>query len=84
MTKKMARELAPFGVTVNAVAPGQIETDMGTRLAPEELERVRDLIPVGRLGAPDDIAYAVLYLAANETGYVTGETLGINGGILMD
>ena len=80
----MARELAPHGVTVNAVAPGQIETDMGTRLAPEELQHVRDLIPVGRLGVPDDIAYAVLYLAGDVARYVTGETLNVNGGILMD
>ncbi len=84
MTKKMARELAPYGVTVNAVAPGQIETDMGTDLPPKELERVRDLIPIGRLGVPDDIAHAVLYLAADESSYVTGETLNVNGGILMD
>ncbi len=84
MTKKMARELAPFGVTVNAVSPGQIETEMGSRLSPQELERVRGLIPIGRLGIPDDVAYAVLFLASAEAGYVAGETLSVNGGILMD
>lgn len=81
MTKTLARDLAPFGITVNSIAPGQIETDMG-RVPPERMEEMCRLIPLGRVGVPDDIAYAALYLASEEAGYVTGATLDVNGGIL--
>lgn len=79
MTKTLARDLAAFGITVNAIAPGQIET--GT-ISPERRESVVKLIPLGRLGRPEDIAYATLFLASEEAGYVTGATLDVNGGIL--
>ena len=81
MTKTLARDLAPFGITVNAIAPGQIQTDMG-RVPPERMAEICRLIPLGRIGEPDDIAYATLYLASEEASYVTGATLDVNGGIL--
>ncbi|MBI2191269.1 MAG: SDR family oxidoreductase [Planctomycetes bacterium] len=79
LTKTLSRDLAPFGITVNAIAPGQIET--GT-LSTERRESVVKLIPLGKLGQPVDIAYAALFLASEEAGYITGATLDVNGGIL--
>jgi 3-oxoacyl-[acyl-carrier protein] reductase len=81
MTKTLARDLGPFGITVNAIAPGQIETDMG-RVPPERLGPLLAQIPVGRIGQPEDIAAAVLFLASDEAGYVSGATLDVNGGLL--
>ncbi|MBM3460115.1 MAG: 3-oxoacyl-ACP reductase FabG [Armatimonadetes bacterium] len=81
LTRTLARDLAPRGITVNAVAPGQIETDMG-RVPPERLPGLLKMIPLGRLGVPEDIGYAVLYLASEEAAYVTGAVLDVNGGIL--
>lgn len=82
-TKSLAREIGSRGITVNAVAPGFIDTDM-TRALPEEARAalVRS-IPLERLGRPEDIAHAVAYLASDEAGYVTGETLHVNGGMHM-
>jgi 3-oxoacyl-[acyl-carrier protein] reductase len=81
MTKTLARDLAPFGVTVIAIAPGQIDTAQA-RLAPEDERRILAMIPLGRLGAPEDIAYAALFLASPMAAYITGATLDVNGGIL--
>lgn len=81
MTKTLARELAPFGITVNAIAPGQIDTSMGAVPA-DRLEKLLEQIPLHRLGVPEDIAYATLFLASDEAGYITGATLDVNGGIL--
>ncbi|MGH2354613.1 MAG: SDR family NAD(P)-dependent oxidoreductase, partial [Chloroflexota bacterium] len=82
MTKTLARDLGAYGVTVNAIAPGQIETAMGgLRGAARRALEAR--IPLGRLGAPDDVAYAALYLVSEQAGYVTGHTLDVNGGILF-
>jgi 3-oxoacyl-[acyl-carrier protein] reductase len=80
-TKALARDVAPFGVTVNAVAPGQIATDMGSKLTSAQLRDLTAQIPVGRLGRPDEIAAAVRFLASPEASYITGATLDINGGI---
>lgn len=80
-SKSLARDLAPYGITVNAITPGQIETDMG-RVPPDRLPQLLGQIPLGRLGVPEDIAYAALYLCSEEAGYVTGATLDVNGGIL--
>jgi 3-oxoacyl-[acyl-carrier protein] reductase len=80
-TKSLARDLAPAGITVNSITPGQIETDMG-RVWPERLPEILNLIPLGRLGVPEDIAYATLFLCSEEAGYITGATLDVNGGIL--
>ncbi len=82
-TKALAREVAPRGITVNAVAPGFIETDM-TRALPEERRRaLLQMIPLGRLGDPLEVAYAVAFLASPEAAYVTGTTLHVNGGMVM-
>lgn len=81
MTKTVARDLAPFGVTINAIAPGQIDADPAL-LTPEARRHVESLIPLGRLGEPEEIAYAALFLASPMAAYITGATLDVNGGIL--
>jgi len=80
-TKSLAKELAPFGVNVNCIAPGVIDTAMTEAFPREEM---RKSIPLGTLGEPQDIANAVLFFASEESKYITGETLNINGGVLMD
>ena len=83
MTKSMARELGSRGVTVNCVAPGFIETDMTRGLEDSQHQALLTSIPIGRLGQPEDVAYAVTYLASPRAAYVTGATLHVNGGMLM-
>jgi len=83
-TKSLARECANKNITVNAVAPGYINTDMVSAIAPEVLKGIISKIPVGRLGEPKEIARAVCFLVADEAGFITGETLSINGGQHMD
>lgn len=80
MTQFLAKELAAHGVTVNAVAPGPIATEMTTGFP----DALRALIPVGRMGTLDDVARTILFLAAKETGFITGEVLDINGGMWCD
>ena len=80
-TKSLAKELAPFGVNVNCLAPGIIDTEMTEAFPREELKKS---IPLGTLGEPQDIANAVLFFASQESKYITGETLNVNGGVLMD
>ena len=83
-SKSLAREIGSRNITVNVVAPGFIDTDM-TRVLPEDQrEAMLRQIPLGRLGNGDDIASAVLFLASPAGGYITGETLHVNGGMLMD
>lgn len=82
-TKSMAREVASRGVTVNTVAPGFIETDMTKALNDEQRAATLSQVPAGRLGQPSEIAHAVAFLASNEAGYITGETLHVNGGMYM-
>ncbi len=79
-TKALAQEGAARGVTVNVIAPGYVETDMVRAVAPDVLEKILARIPVGRLGKPEEIARAVLFLVADEAGFITGSTLSINGG----
>jgi len=81
LTKSMALELSPKGVTVNAVAPGWIRTDMTAYATPEELAAAVEEIPLGRIGAPGEIASVVAYLASPEASYVTGQVLHVNGGM---
>ncbi|RIA01130.1 3-oxoacyl-ACP reductase FabG [Cereibacter sphaeroides] len=83
MSKSFAAEVASRGITVNAVAPGFIATAMTDKLKDEQKARILGQVPMGRMGAPDDIAAAVLYLASPAAGYVTGATLHVNGGMAM-
>ena len=83
MSKSIAAEVASRGVTVNCVAPGFVETAMTAALPAEQRDRLGAAIPAGRFGAPADIAAAVAYLASAEAGYVTGQTLHVNGGMAM-
>ena len=83
LTKSLARELASRGITVNAVAPGLIETDMTGVLSEEIRQAILQKIPLGKLGQPDDIAAAVTYLASAEASYITGQVLVVDGGMVM-
>lgn len=83
MSKALAQEVASRGITVNCIAPGFIATAMTDKLNDEQKGRITALIPTGRMGAPEEIASAVLYLASVEAGYVTGATLHVNGGMDM-
>jgi len=82
-TKSLAKEVASRGITVNAVAPGFIDTDMTRALNDAQREALLGQIPSGRLGTPEDVAAAVVYLASPQASYVTGETLHVNGGMYM-
>ena len=82
-TKALAREVASRNITVNAIAPGFIETDMTTEMEQNMKDELRGSIPLKRLGSVGDVAYGVLFLAAKEAGYVTGHVLNINGGMYM-
>jgi 3-oxoacyl-[acyl-carrier protein] reductase len=83
LTMAVAREVASRNITVNAVAPGWIETAMTTALSDELKEAMRKSVPLGRTGSDLDVAHAVKFLASEEAGYITGEVLKVNGGILM-
>jgi 3-oxoacyl-[acyl-carrier protein] reductase len=83
MTKSLAAELGSRNITVNCVAPGFIDTDMTRALSEEQRKALLDHVPLGRLGAPEDIAAAVAYLASPQAGYVTGAVLHVNGGMYM-
>jgi 3-oxoacyl-[acyl-carrier protein] reductase len=82
-TKSLAREVASRGITVNAVAPGFIVTDMTGALNEDQRAALAGQIPLGRFGAPEDVAAAVAFLASDAAGYITGETLHVNGGMYM-
>jgi 3-oxoacyl-(acyl-carrier-protein) reductase len=82
-TETLARELAHKNITVNAIAPGFIETDMTNRLPELALAQVQAMTPVGRLGKPEEVADAVVFLASPRSSYITGQTLGVNGGMHM-
>jgi 3-oxoacyl-[acyl-carrier protein] reductase len=82
-TKSMARELAARGVTVNAVAPGFIETEMTAKLSPQLQEEFLRSIPLGRFGSGDEVAQLVVFLTGPGAGYITGQVIGINGGLYM-
>ena len=83
-TKALARELAPYGITVNAVAPGVIETDMTRGITQGDFTDYIKSIPLGAIGSVEDVAYAVAFLVSEEARYITGEILDVNGGMLMD
>ena len=81
-TKSIAKELAPRGITVNAIAPGFIETDMTAALDDKVREGILGNVPLGRFGSPDDIAHAAVFLAMEPSGYITGQVLTIDGGLI--
>lgn len=83
MTRALAREIGSRGITVNCIAPGFVETDMTKALPEAQRTQLAEQIPLGRLGNPEDIAHAVLFLASAGAGYITGATLHVNGGMYM-
>ncbi|MGH7372128.1 MAG: 3-oxoacyl-ACP reductase FabG, partial [Candidatus Methylomirabilales bacterium] len=83
LTKATAKEVASRGITVNAVAPGFIETDMTHALDPGRQEEIRSKIPLGRFGLPEEVAELVVFLASDRAAYITGQVIHINGGLWM-
>ncbi len=83
LTKTLAREVASRSITVNAIAPGFIDTDMTKKLPEEVKKKMLEQIPLGKLGLPEDIAKAVLFLSSDDAAYITGQVLAVNGGMLM-
>ena len=83
LSKSAAKELAPRGITVNAIAPGYIATDMTDQITDQAKESLITKIPLGRIGSPSDIATSALFLASDEAGYITGQTLTVDGGMVM-
>jgi len=84
LTKTFARELAPYGVTVNGVAPHAIQTEMSAQWSEEKRREIIDAIPLKRLGQPHEVAAAVLFLVSDDAGFITGEIIDVNGGMIMD
>ncbi|MDE6189330.1 MAG: 3-oxoacyl-ACP reductase FabG [Clostridia bacterium] len=82
-TKALAKELALSGVRVNCVSPGFIDTDINSNLSPEDKKLVIDEIPLSRAGAPEDVAEAIAWLADDKSSYITGQVLGVNGGLII-
>lgn len=82
-TKALAREIAARNITVNAIAPGFVDTEILDTMTPEMLEAALKMIPLGRKGKPEEIAYAAAFLASDEAAYITGQVLGIDGGMAM-
>ena len=83
MARSLARELGSRDITVNCIAPGFIDTDMTRALADEQRNALQSQIPLGRLGAPEDVAATVAFLVSDAAGYITGETIHVNGGLYM-
>ena len=83
LTKGVAKELASRGITANVVAPGYVDTDMTTGLSDKAKEMMISQIPLGRVGTPEDIAAAVVFLASDEAAYITGQVIQVNGGMYM-
>src|SRR5690606_534827 len=83
-TKALARESARKGITVNSIAPGYVKTDMTSKVPEKVMQSIIDQIPVGRMGEPEEIARCVLFLVADDAGFLTGETISVNGGHHME
>jgi 3-oxoacyl-[acyl-carrier protein] reductase len=82
-TKALAKEIGQFDVTVNAVAPGFIDTHMTAGLPPERIDLARALIPSGKLGSPEDVAHTICFLASDRARYITGQVIEIAGGLVL-
>lgn len=82
-TKALAKELGPSGITVNAVAPGVIATEMNCRLDPETMDALREETPLERIGTPEDVAETIFFLASPRGAFITGETISVNGGFVI-
>lgn len=83
LTKSLAQELAPYNITVNAVAPGYTDTEMNRKALAEKGEQIRASIPLRRIARPDEIASVIAFLCSDAAGYITGETINVNGGLYM-
>ena len=83
LTKALAKELAPSGITVNAVAPGIIETNMNSNLSVDELAQFVENVPLGRMGSAEEIAQTIYFLASENADYITGQVIGVNGGYVI-
>jgi 3-oxoacyl-[acyl-carrier protein] reductase len=79
----MARELASRGITVNAVAPGFIQTDMTNKLTEEQVQKLVQNVPMGRMGNPEDVAKVVAFLCSKDADYITGQVIAVDGGMTM-
>ena len=82
-TKALAREVSSRSITVNAIAPGFVDTEILNAMAPETLEAAIKMVPLGRLAKPEEIGYAVAFLASDQAAYITGQVLGVDGGTAM-
>ena len=83
LTKALAKELGPSNIRVNCIAPGMIETEMNANVAPEVVSEITDETPLGRIGKPQDIATMMLFLASEDSSFITGQVIGINGGLVI-
>ena len=84
MTRSIAKEVASRGITVNCIAPGWIDTSMTEELTEKMKEELISRIPIGRIGNPEDIAYATVFLASDEASYITGQTIIVDGGRIIN
>ena len=83
LTKALAKEVGPSGIRVNCIAPGVIQTDMNSHLSPSDLNALKDETPLGTIGAPEDISKMAAYLASASASFITGQIIGVNGGIVI-
>ena len=83
LTRSLAGELAKFNITANSVAPGLVETQLSSHISPEQMDRVRAMIPLNRAGLPSELGASIAFLASEGAGFITGACLDVNGGALM-